>query len=195
MTSLLGDDLILAKKELLTHTDDKITELGKTLNCDLNSHIEQAQSDKKDLQNEMLDMKVKTEKTLKELLKIQLTSLEAKLYQFKEDEKNDFTNLQTEMKSLTQNSSDLSQSHNESISRRIDTLDNKLTSIDNKINEDVEDLAKNFKETQIDNQIVMESMKDSIKKCNQISDKGKLMAILCKGDTNLLKNLDSKLNH
>ena len=192
MTSLLGDDLILAKKELLTHTDDKISELSKTLNCDLNSHIEQAQSDKKSLQNEMLDMKVKTEKTLKELLKIQLTSLEAKLDQFKEDEKNDFTHLQTEMKSITQISSDLSQSHNETMSRRIDTLDNKLTSIDNKINEDVEDLAKNFKETQIDNQIVMESMKDNIKKCNQISDKGKLKVILYK-DSNLLniQNLDS----
>ena len=49
--------------------------------------------------------------------------------------------------------------------RKIDALDQQFLTTD-KINEEVEDLQKSFKESQLDTQIQMESMKDSIKKCN-----------------------------
>ena len=49
------------------------------MKSDLNVQIQQVQDDKKELKNEMREMKGKTEKNLKEHVKNQLSSLEAKL--------------------------------------------------------------------------------------------------------------------
>ena len=82
MSTVSGlNDVQMAKKELLTHTDNKVNELNKTyvaLKTDLMGQIQQVLDDKNKLENEMRDIK---EKTLKELVtKSQLSTLQAGLF-------------------------------------------------------------------------------------------------------------------
>ena len=81
----------------------------------------------------------------------------------------EFTKLQDEVKALSHDTG----LENALALRKIDALDKQQFSVIEKINEEMEDLHKLVKESQLDTKIQIESLNDNLRKCSSLPDLGK----------------------
>ena len=81
----------------------------------------------------------------------------------------EFAKLQDEVKALSHDTG----LENALSLRKIDALDKQQFSVIEKINEEMEDLHKTVKESQLDTKIQIESLNDNLRKCSSLPDLGK----------------------